>query len=388
MNPKKVLILGATGSIGRQTIDCVEEANKKTPGRFIVVGLSANRNAAALLEAGSRFPGAKLALSGDDGDEAASEDVSGVGWRGAGAIVSLIRNSNADLAVNGIAGAAGLLASIEALSSGKNLALANKESVVMGYSHLRKLADKNRLSIIPVDSEHAALFQLISRIGSASVRELTITASGGPFRDKSPAELENIGPDEAARHPVWKMGRKISIDSATLANKGLELIEAVRLFGLPEENVKVLVHPESIVHALVRTKDSALYAHLSSPDMRLPINIALHWPEETEAAYGSLDLAGRTLHFEAPDTGRFPMLSLARDAVRIGEAATIAYNAANEIAVEAFEAGTIRFTRIAAVVDATLSHDWAFPVPDIDSIFEADTKARSLAHLACTEFQC
>ncbi|MFA6365978.1 MAG: 1-deoxy-D-xylulose-5-phosphate reductoisomerase, partial [Candidatus Hydrogenedentales bacterium] len=399
MNPRKVLILGATGSIGRQTIDCIEDANRKAPGSFIVTGLSADRKAEALLAAGAKFPGALLAMNGESGlqhgtgqgtDHAGRRagKAQGIDWCGAGAIASLIRNSDADLAVNGIAGAAGLLASIEALSSGKNLALANKESVVMGYSHLKALADAKGLSIIPVDSEHAALFQLVSRIGKGSVRELTITASGGPFREKSPAELESISPDQAASHPVWKMGRKISIDSATLANKGLELIEAVRLFDLPEEKVNVLVHPESIVHALVRTMDGALYAHMSMPDMRLPINIALHWPEEVDASYGFLDLAGKTLRFEAPDTSRFPMLALARDAVRIGEAATIAYNAANEIAVEAFDTRKIRFTQIAGVVRSVLRNDWSFPVPDIGSIFDIDKKARSLAHLALTEYQC
>lgn len=368
MNPKKVILLGATGSIGRQTIECIEAANAKHPGSFDVVGLCANRNEAALLSIGARFPGARLALSDSTS--------------------ALIKELDADLVVNGISGAAGLMASFDALSSGKNLALANKESVVMGYSLLKALADKNKLAIIPVDSEHAALFQLLSRIGPASVKELTITASGGPFRNKTLAELEAMSPDEAAHHPVWKMGRKISIDSATLANKGLELIEAVRLFGFPVEDVKVLIQPESIVHALVRTKDSALYAHMSAPDMRLPINIALHWPCEVEAAYGDLDLAGKTLHFEAPDVRKFPMLELARKAARTGESATIAYNAANEVAVEAFEAKAIRFTQISLVVDSVLLRDWAFPAPDIGSIFDSDAKARSLAHLAVTEFQC
>lgn len=381
MNPKKVIILGATGSIGRQTIDCVEAANAKNPGNFVVVGLGANRNAEALLAAGKKFPGAKLALSVD-------QKVDGVLHSGPRSYSALIKETEADLVVNGISGAAGLMASIDALSTGKNLALANKESVVMGYSHLKSLARRNGAFIVPVDSEHAALFQLTSRIGSASVKELIITASGGPFRNKTKEELERMGPDEAAHHPVWAMGRKISIDSATLANKGLELIEAVRLFDFDESAVKVLVHPESIVHALVRTMDGALYAHLSSPDMRLPINIALHWPEEVEASYGFLDLAGKTLHFDSPDCERFPMLALAREAVRVGEAATIAYNAANEVAVEAFERGALRFTQIADVVAAVLSNDWAFPVPSLGSIFDFDAKARSLAHLAVTELQC
>lgn len=382
MNAKKIIILGATGSIGRQTIDCIMAANAKSPGAFSVVGLCANTNAAALMAEASKFPGAEIALTAD------GASLDGVRYRGQRAFSTLLRETEADLVVNGISGAAGLMASVEALSSGKHLALANKESIVMGYSHLRSLAKKRELSIIPVDSEHAALFQLTSRLGSGSIKELSITASGGPFRGKTLAELREISPDEAARHPVWKMGRKISIDSATLANKGLELIEAVRLFDFDEGDVKVLVHPESLVHALVRTRDGALYAHLSSPDMRLPINIALHWPKEIESGYGFLDLAGKTLHFESPDTLRFPMLDLARVAVRIGEAATIAYNASNEIAVEAFEKGAIRFTDIARVVEEVLQGDWAFPVPTIGSIFDLDAKARAQAQLVVTEIQC
>jgi 1-deoxy-D-xylulose-5-phosphate reductoisomerase len=382
MKPTKLIILGATGSIGRQTIDCVERANAAEPGRYIVVGLSAGSNAEALQAAGRRFPGAALAL------DTAPSNAAEFRFAGPGASTRLLRETEAGLVVNGIAGAAGLLASIEALSTGRNLALANKESVVMGYSHLAGLAKRRGASIIPVDSEHAALFQLVNRIGKASISELTITASGGPFRARTIAELERITPDEAAKHPVWKMGRKISIDSATLANKGLELIEAVRLFGVPEEKVKVLIHPESLVHALVRTVDSALYAHVSAPDMRLPINIALHWPEEVAADFGAFDLAGKTLHFEEPDTSRFPMLDLARRAVRVGEAATIAYNAADEISVQAFEEGRLRFTQIASAVARVLDADWALPVPDVGSIFDHDARARSLAKLAVSELEC
>ncbi len=383
MTSRKVIILGATGSIGGQTIDCIKAANTRRPGSFQVVGLSAKRNLAELRAAAADFPLAKLALDSPDGG-----CPEGLTYAGTGASSALLTGVEADLAVNGIAGAAGLVASLAALSSGKNLALANKESVVMGYSHLEALARKKSLSILPVDSEHAALFQLVSRLGLASITELSITASGGPFRNRTAEELKGISPDEAARHPVWKMGRKISIDSATLANKGLELIEAVRLFGLPEDKVKVLIHPESIVHALVRTRDGALYAHISAPDMRLPINIALHWPEEVESTYGALDLAGRSLHFEAPDAVRFPMLALARSAVRIGEAATIAYNAANEVAVASFEERRINFTQIGEIVEMVLQQDWAFPVPDTGSIFETDENARRYAQRAVAECQC
>ena len=382
MKPRRIIVLGATGSIGSQTLDCITEANRKEPGRFVVAGLSSNTNRQALLAFGARFPQASLALQGAPGGGA------GIHFSGGGAVASLLEAVDADLVVNGISGSAGLPASVSTLSAGKNLALANKESVVMGHGLLKILADRNNLSIIPVDSEHAALYQLLSRIGADSVSELTITASGGPFRQKTASELETITPDEAARHPVWSMGRKISIDSATLANKGLELIEAVRLFGVPETSVKVLIHPESIVHALVRTIDGSLYAHMSSPDMRLPINIALHWPEEVPTLFGRLELAGKTLHFEEPDVGRFPMLSIARMAAGLGEAATIAYNAANEVAVQAFESGKLRFTDIASVVAAVIGGDWTFPVPDLGSIFDVDARARTMAHLAVTEFSC
>lgn len=372
MKTRKVIVLGATGSIGRQAIDCIQTANRKDPGSFEVVGLSAHRDKEGLEAAGRLFPGARLVLSGADPES----------------LNALLRDSEADLALNGIAGADGLKASAAALESGKNLALANKESVVMGFRLLKSLADKKALAILPVDSEHAALFQLISRVGAASVRELIITASGGPFRDKSAAELKTIRPDEAARHPVWKMGRKISIDSATLANKGLELIEAARLFGFPSEKLRVLIHPESLAHALVRAQDGALYAHMSSPDMRLPINAALYWPMEADTPYGLLDLAGKTLSFEEPDTRRFPMLALAAEALRLGEAAAIAYNAADEIAVAAFEAGSLGFTQIADLVAKVLEAPWDFPVTDIGSIFDIDARARGLARRIVTELQC
>jgi len=201
-------------------------------------------------------------------------------------------------------------------------------------------------------------------------------------------ELAAISPAQAAAHPVWKMGRKISIDSATLANKGLELIEAVRLFGFSEEKVKVLIHPESLVHSLVRTIDGSLYANMSNPDMRLPIDIALHWPEELESAFGRLDLAGKTLSFFEPDCLRFPMLQLAREALRQSESATIAYNASNEIAVAAFDEGRIRFTDIASVVADTLNAGWSFPAGDLDSIFYHDGKAREKARSFVAEIQC
>ncbi|MDD3980712.1 MAG: 1-deoxy-D-xylulose-5-phosphate reductoisomerase [Spirochaetia bacterium] len=406
---KKIIILGATGSIGRQTIECVEEANRRQPGSFEVTGLSANSDIQGLIHLSKGYPKALLAagstvfssshpaprlnsLQGQPKPEAKAdpyhEPSGSLKFTGSDAVERLLEHCCADLVVNGIAGSPGLKASYLALQKGMNLALANKESVVMGYGLLSSIAEKKKLSIIPVDSEHAALFQLIQRCGTRSVRELCITASGGPFRDKSLAELKAISPAQAAAHPVWKMGKKISIDSATLANKGLELIEAVRLFDFSEQAVRVLIHPQSLIHALVRTVDGSLYANLSSPDMRLPIDIALHWPGEVESAFGKLDLAGMTLSFFEPDLQRFPMLRLARESLGGGEAASIAYNASNETAVDAFVEGRICFTDIARVVEGTLNADWALPAGDLDSIFYHDARAKEKARNIIAEIQC
>ncbi len=371
--PVRVIVLGATGSIGRQTLACIGDANKVRPGSFIVVGLSASTNREALCEAALPHPEARLALAETTGRH---ESIS---FSGRDASAKLIESVDADIVVNGISGSHGLAASIAAVARGKNLALANKESVVMGWHLLKATAAATKAEIIPVDSEHAALFQLINRIGRRSITELTITASGGPFLTLPIERLAAVTADDAARHPTWKMGRKISIDSASLANKGLELIEAVRLFDMDVDRVKVLIHPESIVHALVRTRDSSLYAQMSNPDMRLPINAALYWPREVDSSYGLLDLAGRALSFEAPDLERFPLLQLARQAAGDGNASTVAFNAANEIAVDAFDSGRIGFTDLAKVVASTLSADWTIPLPNLGSILDADARARRLA---------
>jgi 1-deoxy-D-xylulose-5-phosphate reductoisomerase len=236
-----------------------------------------------------------------------------------------------------------------------------------------------------VDSEHAALFQLKQRIGAASIAELIITASGGAFRDRPLGDLAGVTADEACAHPTWSMGRKITIDSATMANKGLEVIEAVRLFGFAAEQVRVLVHPQSYVHALVRTTDGSLYAQISSPDMRVPIQNALTWPEELVCPWGHLDLAGKRLEFREAESARYPALDLAYRALALGEGATVAYNAADEVAVAAFEAGRIRFIDIAPVIARTLDASWPSRVESLDSIFDIDTQAREVAHRAATE---
>ena len=384
MPKKRVIVVGATGSIGRQTLEAVAAY----PDRFQVVGLAANRSAAALLAAAAPWPGAALALAdaglaGDTTEEAPER----VAYRGEEGLLSMIRETEADLVVNGAAGAAGLAPSLAALESGKDLALANKESVVMGWGLLKAAAARHGRAILPVDSEHAALFQLINRVGSAEVDELVITASGGAFRDRPLSELGAVRPDEAAAHPNWSMGRKISIDSATMANKGLEVIEASRLFGVEPGRVKVLIHPQSLVHALVRARDGSLYANASEPDMRLPIMNALAWPEALACPFGRLELSGRVLEFRSPDPERYPLLGLAYAALAAGEGATVAYNAADEAAVAAYESGALGFLDIARVVEQTLSASWPGSLPSLDEVLEADRAARREAAAAIKEIR-
>jgi len=369
MERKKLVILGATGSIGRQTLDVAREF----PGRFEVVGLSANRDLQGLLEAAKPFPGARLALA-CPGPADASAPARGL-VAGPGAILDLVTETNADIVINGIAGSAGLPPSIAALESGKDLALANKESVVMGYCLLEKAAGRSGAAILPVDSEHAALFQLLRHIPEAE--KLVITASGGAFRDRPLADLAKVGPDEAAAHPSWNMGRKISIDSATMANKGLEVIEASRLFHVEPGKIEVLIHPQSVVHALVMSADGSFYANLAAPDMRLPILAALSHPEAVASPFGRLDFSGLSLEFRRPDPVRYPMLEIAYDALGSGYGATIAYNAADEVAVAAFEGGEIGYLGIADLVEGCLARSWPAGVGSLEDVMEIDKEARA-----------
>ena len=370
---KRVIVLGAGGSIGRQTLDVIREsADSDSP--LELAGFSVHSNQEALKELVHEFPTAIAAWTGSS--DAAPEESD---WSGVEALSKLLSEARADIVVNGIAGAAGLSASILTLRNKIHLALANKESIVMGYRLLKKLADENDCDIIPVDSEHSGLFQLIQRIGKNIISELTITASGGPFRAFPLEKLSSVTADDACRHPVWKMGRKISIDSATMANKGLELIEASRLFNVTQQHIRVLIHPQSYVHAMVRTFDGALYAQISRPDMRLPIHAALYWPQNLATSFGFADLADKNLEFYEPQKERYPLLWLARQALEGGEAACIAYNAVNEVAVERFDKALITFPQIADIVRDALGKDWNLPVDSFEDIFDIDTKARKIA---------
>ncbi|MDR2516491.1 MAG: 1-deoxy-D-xylulose-5-phosphate reductoisomerase [Spirochaetaceae bacterium] len=347
---KRVAVLGATGSIGKSVIDVLRAGRDY----FEPVLFSCHRDAAPLIALKKEFPAALLALSGA---ETAPEGV----YAGKAGLLHAAAVCGADIAVNGISGAAGLPPSLAALEAGADLALANKETVVMAAPLVFETARRRGKRIIPVDSEHAAVFNLIEAHGRETVAEIILTASGGPFRKTAPEALARIRPVDALRHPTWSMGPKITIDSATMANKGLEVIEAAFLFGAAREEISVVVHPASVVHALVRLKSGALYAELSRPDMRLPIHHALHYPAHVPAAFGRLELGGPSfdllsLEFEKPDTAKFPLLPLAFEAVAHGGAWPILYNAANEAAVAAFLAEKIGFLDISRVVEYVLNH--------------------------------
>jgi 1-deoxy-D-xylulose-5-phosphate reductoisomerase len=369
----KIAVLGATGSIGTNAIDVI----RTYPERFTPVLFSAYSDSEKLMSLREMFPGVRCVA-------ASTED-----------LPAAIRSCGAEMAVNGIAGAAGLAPSLAVLETGADLALANKETVVMAWELARQTADKTGARIIPVDSEHSAVFSLINahahtRACGADapdmdrdiIEEIILTCSGGPFRNRTAAELAEVRAKDALNHPTWKMGPKITIDSATLANKGLEVIEAARLFNMPPEKIKVVIHPQSIVHSMVRLRDGAVYAQMSQPDMRLPIHSALFYPEIVPCPFAALDFTDLTLTFSAPDTARFPMLRLAYDALATGGLYTIAYNAANEAAVAKFINNAIGFLDIPRCVEEVLQHDWSGAPRDLDTIMAADRKARSQTRVA------
>lgn len=357
---KKILVLGCTGSIGTSTLDIVREF----PDRFQVVALTAHSSKEKLDSLSCEFGGVPTCLTSQEPPEA---------------LEHLISTCGADIAVNGIAGSPGLMPSVYVLQAGMDLALANKETIVMAGPLVAQLAERNDCRILPVDSEHSAVFTLVQKFGADTIGQIVLTASGGPFREKPRDELPFVKPADALKHPTWDMGTKITIDSATLANKGLEVIEACRLFNVPPERVKVTVHPQSLVHSLIRTTDGVLYAQISSPDMRHPILAALTWPEFVSSSLEEWDItAGGTLNFYPPRMDVFPMLPLAYKALH-QNAGPIAYNAANEVAVAAFLAEKISFTQIAAITEQVLAEDWCREPVTIQDVFLFDSQARQLA---------
>lgn len=374
---KRLLILGSTGSIGTQALDVVERA----AGEFELVGLSAGTAHEALVEQAARHGVRRIALSDADAAARAAESwTGGEVLGGPEGLVRLVAESEADLVLNAIVGSAGLGPTIVALTEGIDVALANKESLVVGGELVTALAEATGAQLIPVDSEHSALHQLIAGERAGTVERLVVTASGGPFRGRTRAELADVTVEQALRHPTWAMGGKITIDSATLMNKGLEVIEAHHLFGTPYDRIDVVVHPQSIVHAVVTLCDGASLAHLGHPDMRVPIAYALHHPERVDVPVPALDLAAvGTLAFEPPDLDAFPCLRLARDAAVAGGTGPCVLNAANEVAVHAFLLGRLPFLGIPAVIEQTLERIPAAGVHSFDSLYEADGDARAVA---------
>jgi 1-deoxy-D-xylulose-5-phosphate reductoisomerase len=384
---RRIAILGATGSIGRSTLDLVE----RSPERFEVVALTAQSNVEALADA-ARRTGAKLAVVADETRfEDLKNKLEGSGCRAAAGAEGLIEAAagDADWVMAAIVGCAGLVPTMAAIEAGKTVALANKEALVTAGRLMTSAAMRTGATLLPVDSEHNAIFQCLAGSRGEDVARLVLTASGGPFLTWSLDQMADATPAQAVAHPKWSMGSKISVDSATLMNKGLELIEAHHLFGLASDRIDIVVHPQSVVHSLVEFVDGSLLAQLGSADMRIPIAFTLAWPErmETPAERLSLTDVGR-LDFEVPDARRFPSLRIAREALEHGGAAAIVLNAANEIAVEAFLKGRIGFCDISRLVEEALGQIDAAAPQSVAEIVALDVDVRERARTMIAESCC
>ena len=376
--PRRLVILGSTGSIGVQALDVVDRASDE---ELRVVGLSAGSAWQELVAQAGAHGVHRIVLADPDAAALAAEAwTEGEVLTGPDGLIRLITEAECDLVLNGIVGSAGLVPTVATLGEGVDLALANKESLVVGGELVTQLAEATGAQIIPVDSEHSALHQLLADQAPGTVERLILTASGGPFRGRSADDLGEVTIEQALAHPTWAMGGKITIDSATLMNKGLELIEAHHLFGTPYERIDVIVHPQSIVHSLIQLCDGATLAHLGYPDMRVPIAYGLHYPERVDVPVRPLDLAELgALTFEPVDTGTFRCLALARDAGIAAGTAPCTLNAANEVAVHAFLQGRLRFLGIAEVIERTLARVPGQRLHSFDSLAESDAQARRVA---------
>lgn len=371
---KRVMVLGSTGSIGRNTLDIIG----RMPGEFRATALSCRSRISEIAAQAAEFKPEAVAVNSIDftaGDLRQLPPAVQF-YSGEEGLLKMIEEVDADIVVNGISGARGLLPSFKTLECGMDLALANKETVVMAGSLITELARKRNQKLIPVDSEHAALFSLLESAAEREVAEVILTASGGAFRDFTTEQLQDVRVVDALNHPNWQMGPKITVDSATMANKGLEVIEAHYLFSIAVDKIKVLIHPQSYVHAMIRTIEGSLYAQISKPDMRLPILNALSYPRLFRADFADLELGNRELSFLPVDYQKYPLLALAYEAVKTGSAHCVVYNAANEVAVEAFLKERISFLEIAAVVEDTLNLDWYGSTATLEDILDIDQRAR------------
>ena len=386
MSPQRLTILGSTGSIGVNTLDVVA----RHPDRFEVAALAAHRQVDALFRQCTQFKPAYAVIGNarDAGELETRLRSAGLATKvlhGEAALEEVASLTDVDTVMAGIVGIAGLRASLAAVQSGKRVLLANKEALVTAGPVFMQAVRTHGATLLPIDSEHNAVFQALPRnfsgdLGAAGVRRIVLTASGGPFREMPLERLHDVTPDEACAHPNWVMGRKISVDSATMMNKGLEIIEASWLFNADESRIKVVIHPESVIHSLVEYVDGSLLAQLGNPDMRTPIAFALGFPDRIDAGVQSLDLAALSrLNFAEPDLARFPCLELARAALRAGGSAPTVLNAANEVAVAAFLSAQLGFTRIPELIEYTLATVGASPLECIDDVFAADRAARECA---------
>jgi len=375
---KKISLLGATGSIGRSTLDIVT----RFPERYQIVALGGGRNIGELSSQALRFRPQLLAVQDETGAKELELALKENGLKipimvGQSGAIAVATYPEADIVVAAMVGAVGLEPTYAALNAGKDVALANKESMVMAGRLLNEVALSNNVAILPLDSEHSALWQALNGEPESGVEKLILTASGGPFREFSLAQMAKVTPEQAMRHPRWDMGPKITIDSATMMNKALEIIEARWLFDMAPEKIEVLVHPQSIVHSLVEYRDGSVLAQLGLPDMRLPIAYALSYPERLQLDLPKLNLAetGR-LDFFAADEERFPALALVRKALASGDSGAIALNAANEIAVERFRAGEIGFLEISKMVAGVLDKITTQEFSTLPQILDFDDKVR------------
>lgn len=396
MSVERIVLLGATGSIGDSTLDVVGQH----PDRFAIYALSAHSRMDKLAALAKAHHAAVVVVP-DDAARRRFEQAWGTSDRlpdirvGAQALEQTAAAPEADIVVTAIVGVAGLRASYAAARAGKRILLANKESLVAAGPLFQQAVQESGAQVLPIDSEHNALFQCLPRESQISapgapavgVRRLVLTASGGPFRQRELSSLDHVTPEEACAHPNWSMGRKISVDSATMVNKGLEVIEAHWLFAMPAERIEVLIHPQSLIHSMVEYEDGSVLAQLGTPDMRTPITHALAFPERLSSGVSYLDLVTHgNLTFEALDLARFPCLNLCYDALRAGQAACVALNAANEVAVAAFLAGSLPFTRIAAVIDTAMTWqagDASVTLSSIDDVLSLDARARQTAQAFC-----
>jgi len=381
---QRLTILGSTGSVGQSTLDVLS----LHPELFTVHALTANHNVDKMVQQCAQHAPAVAVMADDSAAKKLSEALAQQGLvqievrSGADAVVDLAASKESDSLMSAIVGAAGLIPTLEAVRAGKRVLIANKEPLVMTGSLFMREASRSGAVILPIDSEHNAIFQCLPHDQNKDgVAKIHLTASGGPFRGSKWSDLESVTPEQACAHPNWSMGRKISVDSATMMNKGLELIEASALFGLPAERVEIVVHPQSIIHSMVQYADGSFLAQLGSPDMKIPIAHSLSWPDRIESGAKTLDITDiARLDFEKPDMANLPCLRLARRAAEQGGSAPAVLNAANEVAVDAFLNEIIGFTDIATVIERTMAEIQWSEIDDIDAVLQIDNEARVVAN--------